>query len=1591
MLDMIKFVSQEAQKQCRQLTASGIEVDENWMEGLKDDQFCDQMNILLEKATFEALPLMSTVIACFEKDSPNTAVEWLEAIYQHSLFLVYPSVGIESVFGAIGPKARVFLALFRNFHRLSLKINTTAFLARFPFQLLKHDAIEALENPTEYNEVVKAFEQDYIYEMMVLNHEIKGYSTVDHIAGVHYLAMFIAEQIKAKGIPIDLGLVSGAAALHDIGKFGCLPDEVKKVAYYHYYYSDLWFRERKITYIRQIAVNHSTWDLELSYLPIESLVLIYADFRVKGHADPDWPFPMKFFDLATSFHVILEKLDDVDATKELRYRKVYEKLQDFERYLEVSGIKTAFDLGSTERESAHQFMAQQSKELPTWVTKDASLLSSQEVILKYKTMAVSYNIEAMHAFRHEVSLREFLYEAQNQNNAHGLRRYVHLMTQFSRYVTEGQKRQMVDFLYALFLHPEGDLRKQAAESMGTIIATFDAPYSKYLPPSAPETTFKASKSFVLKPYCEAFLGTEDKTSLKIERIGIAMVQVFRTLLTHAKEPEASLNLLISQLRLSEFRESAYYLKVLLNINLRLFNSSQIESLISCIFAFLKSSEEEVQIDAQLSLNRLYKSNEAIVLNILQLKGYENWSLQEPRRVPNLSGHDSLVQMYLQNSQMTTPSEIKKRNIAHLLTYVLKTAHSEVFYAAIHCCNLLKNNTSQDVRLSAAKSLVVLDSRLTDTERNEVVMELMRGLEIDHYAFTKYMPQTLGRIIIRLNPILLGELLQELTDKLKQGSEPLRVLIIETIAHAINAGIVFQTRHKTADIPLEKMFGMLLIGLVQSVESVHLAAFQALTVTVLDSHLTSLAHKGSAFVRYAKKMLCLIGDDEKQHERAVAYAFGFSHLYGFLSDYAHGCGELQFKQTSAVAFFQGAFDPISLGQKGVVQKLLSEGVDVYVALDAFCWNRRTQPTRLRRKLIQLTLADLSDVFVLPRDFSINYSLPSDLDKLATLLPSDQIYLVMGEDALVSQEVYRLHIENVANWPHFIMKRGNLSKKNQEVLKRVVEQLAFPTYLKEMGEIERITPDHVRRGIDRQLDLRDVLDPLATTCIEEFHMYKNEPQFKSSLERKFIDVMNLEMMTDQLRLEIWNKFHVDFHKKSDPLSVDNPTYRNILIRERANAELIGIGAYRRLSQAEHELIASDKTMKRDYSDLYQENTAMIECLHNSNANWMDEYTFTLQTELMVDAMNQGYDYILFSAASGMIASDVLEALRSMGFVEIPSLRLLLVSLKAPIVLMLDAQTMLKEDYRQIEILRTTIKEMRLKLLQSLVKSYPRQVILPFDRGMLYDRLIHLVSEANDEKQANGYGPFLVVPYGDLFKRWTLPNSITKALHTERVYDNTLSYFTVEASPYHLPLTEQIKLLKSYNQPLILVDDLLDKGLRLQAIEHDLHQVGIQIESIVVGIMSGLGKRRLEQKGYKVIGGYEVSNLQGWYTESMLYPFVGGDAHGEKQKVSHGVLEVVNRILPYFTAPEAKGMAIEAYLNLSLQCLKNATQLMRALETHYYERHHRPLTVERLSEVFITPRMPHYGEGVEMKQDALPSFQLQNDMIRVEQLLRLVLKSI
>lgn len=125
------------------------------------------------------------------------------------------------------PYFPVVLSLYRLFCEYQRTVPGDSFVQRHPLRFLEEEEIAALPDE-EYRRFLQAFHDDYIYEIMQLSSEIHGYNTLDHVLGVHDLALSLARQYKKLGYPVDLGRVSGAAAGHDIGKFGVMKKDAKK-------------------------------------------------------------------------------------------------------------------------------------------------------------------------------------------------------------------------------------------------------------------------------------------------------------------------------------------------------------------------------------------------------------------------------------------------------------------------------------------------------------------------------------------------------------------------------------------------------------------------------------------------------------------------------------------------------------------------------------------------------------------------------------------------------------------------------------------------------------------------------------------------------------------------------------------------------------------------------------------------------------------------------------------------------------------------------------------------------------------------------------------------------------------------------------------------------------------------------------------------------------------------------------------------------------------------------------------------------------------------------------------------------------------
>ena len=146
--------------------------------------------------------------------------------YNSVLFYLFPE---KKVFfddsDQISKSRLFFLQLLKALYKYERK--TLPFDPTVDFCLLRGEETDAGEYEEEYLKLLELSDTRYLYEFMRLGVDLTPFNTLGHIAGVHYVAMHAARQLSSLKIPVDLGLVSGAAAGHDIGKYGCKKSEEK--------------------------------------------------------------------------------------------------------------------------------------------------------------------------------------------------------------------------------------------------------------------------------------------------------------------------------------------------------------------------------------------------------------------------------------------------------------------------------------------------------------------------------------------------------------------------------------------------------------------------------------------------------------------------------------------------------------------------------------------------------------------------------------------------------------------------------------------------------------------------------------------------------------------------------------------------------------------------------------------------------------------------------------------------------------------------------------------------------------------------------------------------------------------------------------------------------------------------------------------------------------------------------------------------------------------------------------------------------------------------------------------------------------------
>jgi len=1468
----------------------------------------------------------------------------------------------------------------------------------------KLDIRDNFEEP-EYLKFKRTFKEKLIFTMIQFNREITGYNTIDHITGVHTLAMHIAKQLHQKEQPVELGKVSGAALGHDIGKYACTGPDAKRVPYVHYYYSDLWFKENGLPLMGHIAANHSTWDLEIENLSMESLILIYCDFRVKN-VKVDGQHEMTIMDLSESFQTILNMLDNVDDVKEKRYRKVYEKLLDFEKFMISIGVNP--QLGKKSFDPDEKYF---------------TLMHGQEIVDNIKHLAISHNTELMYQLRSADSLSALLSTVKNET-PENIRTYLDILEEYCTYFSKTQKELTLDFCFEFLTHTEVDIRNQSAIIMSKLIAYYDEEYRKETPHNVVRDISDKSKD-LLDFYINKIL-YPDLNLLEIhkEYLSYGLKILIENLFTH---PHIQGNNLLNYdtillkhfVNIEEFDFATQFnliltAKYVKSIDLE---SSAFKAMFNFLEKMINHEDYEVRVatlerirfllpklqegtDFTLSIIEYIEKmviSDGVAENFLKYQIAKILRLDEQLITTYhkaiIRDSEDISDIFLNNLKSATAWVVKKVNIEVLVSETSNDP-TRSLHTALHLCNLLKVSANENVRNLAGSSLLKIIPNLKYDARNDVAVELIRALELQNFNVTKYIPKYLGQVMLYLRPQELDELIDDFIINIKTANTQLGILILDTASIALQHYHIYMKLFKESDEEFnkrkEQIAKILLIGTRSDDIKIKQAAFVDIGDHIFDSKI-DLNEKCIIFTMIAKKLLVAFNEQNIDPLLFLSKTSGLINIYRFISDYTFIYGQIKMKEYNKIAFFPGSFDPFTLGHKKIVRQIRDMGYEVYLAIDEFSWSKNTLPHEIRRTIAKLSTACELDVLLFPSGVQINISNNDDIRQLKKAFDGAEVYLVVGSDVVINASSYNDQRNEVFNINHIILERN---KKTRDQSKTDNLNSKIKLFKSDVIELElpkkyvEVSSTKIRQSIDEDKDFSDLIDSSAQKYIYRNNLYRKESVLKKLITTKDISV-EVQNMDKPLLQRLIEEFpEVNFKRISRLKPEQNP--RILYLEDAKTSKIIGFAVFHWIRQNALYTMFKDENITEYIRSKATGRISAIDMIYAKKQESEIDLEQVLLTQTLSFAISRDYNYSIYRPIDEKMHSTSIEDnLIRQGYERAFDKNIFTVSLNQPIALFFDLLKNIKEPFISNPEVLKSIKDNRKRLQIALTKLYPGDLVLPFDSAMIHHSLIKKICDANgvstEPATPRVLGDLMCVPFGSILESEMIPNTVTKSIHTDKTFLNDGKEYFVGPFPNYMSLDNQVNMIKSFNREVILVDDLLNKGYRIKSLDPLIKKHDVKVERILVGLLSGRGMELMNRQGRKVDYIHFLPNMKLWFNESDLYPFIGGHTVHRDVSTDINILKSTNFVLPYNYPKFIKETSHTVIADLSKTAINNALDIMLTLERAYQNSYNKALCVSLLRDVFKSPRIPDRGDNIDYNMSRKPSFYLKNDLIQLDKISR------
>ena len=732
---------------------------------------------------------------------------------------------------------------------------------------------------------------------------------------------------------------------------------------------------------------------------------------------------------------------------------------------------------------------------------------------------------------------------------------------------------------------------------------------------------------------------------------------------------------------------------------------------------------------------------------------------------------------------------------------------------------------------AGKSLLKLAPALTPDRRNEIAVELSKALETGQSDLSKYIPDYLGRFALWLTPRELDEVIDLMEALLSSSSSNVVSGALNTVGSMLESYADYAARFSEgAEIREQRrrrLAGLLMKGLAAPSGPVQQSALRILGEGLFASQRLSYQDKTALFTLCAKKIMCLIRSSREQDLTFLYTASALSHLYRFIVLHDIEDGPFRFTIPEKAAFFPGTFDPFSLSHKGIVQAIRDLGFEVYLAVDEFSWSKKAQPSLIRRQLVSMSVADEYDVYLFPHHIPVNLANPDDLNVLREIFAGRELYLCVGSDVVANASSYKAPPSpgSVHSLNHIVFRRSSIADGREKqvdlgCIQGHVLQLQLATHL------EDISSTRIRENIDMGRDISNLIDPTVQDYIYRNSLYLREPQYKRLLRAGDLDFSCLTPADREARQEAVAAItsatghapKIDLRDTMIVLKdIDGPVSTLGILTMRT---VTSTGLYNALGDAN----AADYI--RDHS---AGRICLITGLHtvtsgtNTTASNPTDISQLLLTEALFHALGDDCSYAVFAPAEYQGEQTAALMLRS-GFLHtpfsVPGHPRMLTDMRSPVALIQNLATTLKAPFSSDPLVLEAVRKAHARFQQSVAALYPGTAVLSLNAELIYHRLVRRIVEINGVPAEPTYprvlGEKMCAPFGKILRGNAIPNTVTKTIHTDKVFTPDLRSSTIREFPGYTPLESQIRTILSFRRDVILVDDLLHSGARVQVLE-------------------------------------------------------------------------------------------------------------------------------------------------------------------------------